>query len=57
MTPGPSVGLLTLLINSRGPNYQIKSVMTELTIKNDSILNTSGVELELFMQFYKLPKY
>ena len=30
--------ILTLLIISRGPNYQIKSVMTGLTINNYSIL-------------------
>ena len=53
MTPGPSVGILTLLIISRGPNYQIKSVMTGLTINNYSILKTSGGELELFLQCYK----
>ena len=57
MTPGPSLGILTLLIISKGPNYQIKSVMTGLTINNYSILKTSGGELELFLQFYKLPKY
>ena len=38
MSPGPNVGTLTLLINSRGPDYQIKSVMAELTINNYSIL-------------------
>ena len=60
MTPGPSVGILTLLIISRGPNYQIKSVMTGLTINNRSncsILKTFGGELELFLQSYKLTKY
>ena len=60
MTPGPSVGILTLLIISRGPNYQIKSVMTGLTINNYSnysILKTLGGKLELFLQSYKLPKY
>jgi hypothetical protein len=45
MTPGPSLGILTLLIISRGPNYQIKSVMTGFTINNYSILKTLGGEL------------
>ena len=53
MTPGPSVGILTLIIISRGPDYHIKSVMTGLTVNNVSILKTSGEYLELFMQFYK----
>ena len=57
MTPGPSLGILTLLIIIRGPNYPIKSVMTGLTINNYSILKTLGGELGLFLQFYKLPKY
>ena len=58
MTPGPNVGILTLIINNRGPHYQIKSVMTGLTINNYySIFKTSVGELKLFMQFYKLPKY
>ena len=47
MTPVQSAGILTLIINSRGPNYQIKSVMSGLTINNHSILETSGGELEL----------
>jgi hypothetical protein len=45
MTPGPSVGILTLLIISRGPNYQIKIVMTGLTINNYLILKKLGGEL------------
>ena len=57
MTLGPSVGILTLIINSRGPNYQIKSVMTGLAINNYSIFKTSGGELKLFMQFYIILKY
>ena len=40
MTPVQSAGILTLIINSRGPNYQIKSVMSGLTINNHSILKT-----------------
>ena len=32
MTPGLSVGILTHIIKSRGPNYQIKSVMTVIII-------------------------
>ena len=34
MTPGASVGILTLIIISRGPNYEIKSVMKGLAINN-----------------------
>ena len=49
--PGPSVGILTLIISSRGPKYQIKRVMLGLTINNNSTLETWGGELELFMQF------
>jgi hypothetical protein len=57
MTPEPSVGILTLLIISRDPNLKIKSVITGLTINNYSILESSGGELELVLQFYKLLKY
>ena len=57
MTPGASVGILTLIIIIRGPNYEIKSVMKGLAINNLSILKTSGGSIELFLQFYKLPKY
>ena len=49
MTPVPSVAILTLIINSRGPYYQIKSVMRGLTIHNYSIFKTSGGEIELFI--------
>jgi hypothetical protein len=45
MTPGPSVGNLTLIIISTGPNYQIISDMTRLTINNYSILKTFVGEL------------
>jgi hypothetical protein len=51
MTPGQSLGILTLVIISKGPNYQIKSVMTGLTIDIYSILKTLGGELGLFLQF------
>ena len=34
MTPGASVGILTLIIIIRGPNYEIKSVMKGLAINN-----------------------
>ena len=57
MSPGPSLGILTLLIISWGPNLKIKSVMTGLTINNYSKLKTLGGELGLFLQFYKLSKY
>ena len=32
MTPGAIVGILTLIINSGAPNYEIKSVMKGLAI-------------------------
>ena len=52
MTPVPIVAILTLIIKNRGSNYQIKSVMTGLTIHNYSIFKTSGGDIELFLFYY-----
>jgi hypothetical protein len=53
MTPGPSVGILTLLIISRGPNYQIKSYFcNSISFRNiNKFVMYRDVKLQLCYEF------